>query len=168
MRFWFVQETAKEGLLKFLHDRCDDLRRKNAKHRVLIREMEALGEHGVPVDSLESLKQTHARETAKLAALTDAITESLAGIHEKERHSGTNDATQNNSEKTIVPFNRGRRGKDNDEDNSILYPYLGEVAIWSQPWRTSGTTSDVAGLSLLILFLVIVAKTTSWRGGHIS
>ncbi|GKC01464.1 hypothetical protein Tco_0987600, partial [Tanacetum coccineum] len=45
--------------------------------------MEALGERGVAVDSL---KQTHTRETAKLAALTDAIAESLAGIHEKERH----------------------------------------------------------------------------------
>ncbi|GKE66649.1 hypothetical protein Tco_1520810, partial [Tanacetum coccineum] len=55
-------------------------------HRVLIREIEGLGERRVAVDSLESLKQTHARETAKLTALTDAITESLAGIHEKERH----------------------------------------------------------------------------------
>ncbi|GKE43197.1 hypothetical protein Tco_1470481 [Tanacetum coccineum] len=74
MRFWFVQEISKEeGLLKFLHDRCDDLRRKNAKRRVLIHEMEALGEHGVAVDSLESLKQTHARETAKLSALTYAV-----------------------------------------------------------------------------------------------
>nr|GEV20515.1 hypothetical protein [Tanacetum cinerariifolium] len=87
MRFWFVQEIAEEeGLLKFLRDRCDDLRRKNTKSRVLIREMEALGEHGVAVDSLESLKQTHTRETAKLVALTYAIAESLAGIHEKERH----------------------------------------------------------------------------------
>nr|GEX75369.1 hypothetical protein [Tanacetum cinerariifolium] len=87
MRFWFVQEIAEEeGLLKFLHDSSDDLRRKNIRRRVLIREMEALGERGVAVDYLESLKQTHARETAKLAALTDAIAESLAGIHEKERH----------------------------------------------------------------------------------
>nr|GEX90063.1 hypothetical protein [Tanacetum cinerariifolium] len=87
MRFWFVQEIdEEEGLLKFLRDRCDDLRRKNARRRVLIRGMEALGERGVAVDSLVSLKQTHARETAKLAALTDAIAESLAGIHEKERH----------------------------------------------------------------------------------
>nr|GEU58375.1 hypothetical protein [Tanacetum cinerariifolium] len=87
MRFWFVQEIAEEeGLLKFLHDRCDDLRRKSASLRVLICRMEALGERGVAVDSLESLKQTHARETAKLAALTDAIAESLAGIHEKEHH----------------------------------------------------------------------------------
>ncbi|GJX31608.1 hypothetical protein Tco_0241463 [Tanacetum coccineum] len=87
MWFWFVQEIAKEeGLLKFLRDHCDDLRRKNVRRRVLIREMEALGEHGVVVDSLESLKQTHAREIAKLVALTDSIVESLAGIHEKERH----------------------------------------------------------------------------------
>nr|GEZ02161.1 Gag-Pol polyprotein [Tanacetum cinerariifolium] len=43
MWFWFVQEIAKEeGLLKFLCDSGDDLRRKNARHRVLIREMEAL------------------------------------------------------------------------------------------------------------------------------
>nr|GEU78093.1 hypothetical protein [Tanacetum cinerariifolium] len=61
MWFRFVQEIAKEeGLLKFLRDRCDDLRRKNTRRRVLIREMEALGEHGMAVDSLESLKQTHA------------------------------------------------------------------------------------------------------------
>ncbi|GJY77473.1 hypothetical protein Tco_0482589, partial [Tanacetum coccineum] len=87
MRFWFVQEIAEEkGLLKFLHDRCDDMRRKNARRRVLIHEMEDLGERGVAVDFLESLKQTHARETTKLAALTDATAESLAGIHEKERH----------------------------------------------------------------------------------
>ncbi|GJX79906.1 hypothetical protein Tco_0328055 [Tanacetum coccineum] len=87
MRFWFVQEIAEEkGLQKFLRDRCDELRRKNARRRVLIREMEGLGERGVAVDSLESLKQTHARETAKLAPLTDAIIESLAGIHENERH----------------------------------------------------------------------------------
>ncbi|GJR67088.1 hypothetical protein Tco_0013153 [Tanacetum coccineum] len=61
-------------------------RRKNARRRVLIREMEALGERGVVVGSLESLKQTNTRETTKLAALTDLIAESLAGIHEKERH----------------------------------------------------------------------------------
>ncbi|GKA26119.1 hypothetical protein Tco_0712228 [Tanacetum coccineum] len=87
IRFWFVQEIAEEeGLLKFLRDHCHDLRRKNARRRVLIREMEALGERGVVVDCLESLKQTHASETAKLAALTDTIAESMAGIHEKERH----------------------------------------------------------------------------------
>ncbi|GJX73010.1 hypothetical protein Tco_0311605 [Tanacetum coccineum] len=87
MWFWFVQEIAEEeGLLKFIRGRCDDLRRKNARRRVLIREMEALGERVVAVDSLESLKQTHDRETAKLAALIDAIAESLAGIHEKGRH----------------------------------------------------------------------------------
>ncbi|GJV66705.1 hypothetical protein Tco_1482214 [Tanacetum coccineum] len=87
IRFWFVQEIAKEeSLLKFLRDRCDDLRKKNARRRVLIREMEALGERGVAVDSLESLKETQARETTKLAALTDAIAESLAAIHEKGRH----------------------------------------------------------------------------------
>nr|GEW26727.1 reverse transcriptase domain-containing protein [Tanacetum cinerariifolium] len=85
--FWLVQEIAEEeGLLKFLRDRCDDLRRKNTRRRVLIREMEALGKRGVVVDSLESLKQTHGRETAKHAALTDVIAESLAGIHDKERH----------------------------------------------------------------------------------
>ncbi|GJY15417.1 hypothetical protein Tco_0385839 [Tanacetum coccineum] len=78
--------AKEEGLLKFLRGRCDDLRRKNARRCVMIREMEALGERRVAVDSLESLKQTHARETVKLAALTDAIVESLAGIHEKERH----------------------------------------------------------------------------------
>ncbi|GJZ64174.1 hypothetical protein Tco_0620595, partial [Tanacetum coccineum] len=57
MRFWFVQEIAeKEGLLKFIREHCDDLRRKSARRRVLIREMKALGDRGVAVDSLESLK----------------------------------------------------------------------------------------------------------------
>ncbi|GKE01708.1 hypothetical protein Tco_1389691 [Tanacetum coccineum] len=57
MRFWFVQKIAEEEeFLKFLRDRCDDLRRKNARCRVLIGEMEASGAHGVAVDSLECLK----------------------------------------------------------------------------------------------------------------
>nr|GEV88767.1 hypothetical protein [Tanacetum cinerariifolium] len=87
IRFWFVQEIAEEeGLLKFLHDRCDDLRRKSARRRVLICEMKDLGERGVAVDSLECLKKTHARETAKLTGLIDVMAETLAGIHEKEGH----------------------------------------------------------------------------------
>nr|GEU87518.1 glycoside hydrolase, family 79 [Tanacetum cinerariifolium] len=59
---------------------------KNARHRVLIHEMEALGERGMAVDSLETLKQTHTRETTKLVVLTYVIADSLAGIHEKEPH----------------------------------------------------------------------------------
>nr|GEW30194.1 hypothetical protein [Tanacetum cinerariifolium] len=87
MRFWFVQEIAKEeGLLKVLHDRYDDLRRKSARRCVLIRDMVALGERGVPVDYLECLKQTHTRETNKLVGLTNVMAESLASIHEKEAH----------------------------------------------------------------------------------
>ncbi|GKD96038.1 hypothetical protein Tco_1379935, partial [Tanacetum coccineum] len=50
MRFWFVQEIAEEeGLLKFLRDRCDELRGENNRCRVLIREMEALGERGMAI-----------------------------------------------------------------------------------------------------------------------
>ncbi|GJY87917.1 hypothetical protein Tco_0502545 [Tanacetum coccineum] len=87
MRFWFVQEIAEEeGLLKFLPHRCDNLRRKSARCRVLIREMEALGDRGVAFDSLECLKQTHTKETAKLAGLTDVMAETVASIHEKEGH----------------------------------------------------------------------------------
>ncbi|GJR77118.1 hypothetical protein Tco_0089483 [Tanacetum coccineum] len=83
----FVQEIAEEeGLLKFLRDCCDDLRRKSVRRRVLIREMEALGERGVGVDSLKCLKQTHVRETTKLVALIDVMAKTLAGIHEKEGH----------------------------------------------------------------------------------
>ncbi|GJW24862.1 glycoside hydrolase, family 79 [Tanacetum coccineum] len=61
------------------------VRRKSVTRRVLIREMKALGECGVVVDSLEFLKQTHARETAKLVGLTDVMAETLAGIHENEK-----------------------------------------------------------------------------------
>nr|GEW18926.1 hypothetical protein [Tanacetum cinerariifolium] len=87
MRFWFVQDITEEaGLLKFLHDCCDDLRRKSVMCRVLIREMEALGDRGVTVHSLECLKQTHSRETANLAGLTNVMVETLAGIYEKEGH----------------------------------------------------------------------------------
>ncbi|GJR02192.1 zf-CCHC domain-containing protein [Tanacetum coccineum] len=54
MRFWFVQEIAEEeGFLRFLCDRSDDLRRRRARRRVLIGEMEALGARGVAVDSLD-------------------------------------------------------------------------------------------------------------------
>ncbi|GJS34834.1 hypothetical protein Tco_0533216 [Tanacetum coccineum] len=85
MQFWFVQEIAEEeGLLKFLHDRCDELRGKNNRCRMLIREMEALGERGMAIACLDCLKQTYARETTKIAALTNV--ETLAGIHKKERH----------------------------------------------------------------------------------
>ncbi|GKD74677.1 hypothetical protein Tco_1332959, partial [Tanacetum coccineum] len=73
----YVMITEEEGLLKFLHDRFDELRRKSARRRVLIREMEALGERGVGVDSLECLKQAHAKETAKLAGLTDVMAQTL-------------------------------------------------------------------------------------------
>ncbi|GJV99350.1 hypothetical protein Tco_1554602 [Tanacetum coccineum] len=87
MRFWFVQEIAEEkGFLKFLRDRCDDLRRCSARSRVLIGEMEALGACVVVVDCLECLKQTHARENDKLATLTEVLVETQAGIHEKEGH----------------------------------------------------------------------------------
>ncbi|GJW59589.1 hypothetical protein Tco_0108924 [Tanacetum coccineum] len=56
MRFWFVQEIAEEeGFLNFLRDRCDDLRRRGAR-----------------------------RQTDKLAALTEVLVETQAGIHEKE------------------------------------------------------------------------------------
>ncbi|GKB39639.1 hypothetical protein Tco_0884581 [Tanacetum coccineum] len=86
IRFWFVQEIAEEeGLLKFLRDRCDDLRRKSVRRRVLIRKMEALGEHGVADDSLECLKQTHARETAKLAGFTDVMAETALGTKRIEK-----------------------------------------------------------------------------------
>ncbi|GJZ27550.1 hypothetical protein Tco_0571803 [Tanacetum coccineum] len=87
MRFWFVQEIAKEeGFLKFLHDRCDDMRRRSARRHVLIGEMEALGARGVAVDSLDCLKQIQARETGKLAALIEVLAETQAGVHEKDGH----------------------------------------------------------------------------------
>ncbi|GJZ68134.1 hypothetical protein Tco_0631374 [Tanacetum coccineum] len=87
MRFWFVQEISEEeGFLNFLRDRYDDLRRCNARRRVLIGEMEALGAHVVAVDSLYCLKQTHAKETDKLATLTEVLVETQASIYEKEGH----------------------------------------------------------------------------------
>ncbi|GJU56864.1 hypothetical protein Tco_1234630 [Tanacetum coccineum] len=87
IRFWFVQEISKEeGFLNFLRDRCDDLRRRSARRHMLIGKIEALGARWVAVDSLYCLKQTHARETDKLAALTEVLVETQAGIHEKEGH----------------------------------------------------------------------------------
>nr|GEW67763.1 glycoside hydrolase, family 79 [Tanacetum cinerariifolium] len=61
-------------------------KRRITKRRVLIGEMEALGDRGVVVDCLECLKQTNARETDKLVALTEVLVETQAGIHEKEGH----------------------------------------------------------------------------------
>ncbi|GKC10765.1 hypothetical protein Tco_1007547 [Tanacetum coccineum] len=59
---------------------------KRMRHRVLIGEMKALGSRRVAVDCLECLKKTHARETDKLAALTEVMAETQAGIYEKEGH----------------------------------------------------------------------------------
>ncbi|GJZ04641.1 hypothetical protein Tco_0537916 [Tanacetum coccineum] len=85
MRFWFVQEIAEEeGFPKFLRDHCDDLRRRNARRRLLIGEMEALGAREVAVDCLDCLKQTQAREIDKFSALTEVLFETRASIHEKE------------------------------------------------------------------------------------
>nr|GEX99676.1 hypothetical protein [Tanacetum cinerariifolium] len=87
MRFWFVQEIVEEeGFVNFIRNRCDDLRRRNAMHHVLIGEMKALGARGVAVDYLDCLKQTQARETGKLAALTEVLAKTRVGIHEKEGH----------------------------------------------------------------------------------
>ncbi|GJS15718.1 hypothetical protein Tco_0410190 [Tanacetum coccineum] len=66
LRFWFVQEIAeKEGLLKFLRGRCDDLRRKNVRRRMLIREIEALGERGVAVEAGEEENALLLRNTGE-------------------------------------------------------------------------------------------------------
>ncbi|GKF90575.1 hypothetical protein Tco_0274276, partial [Tanacetum coccineum] len=78
--------TKEEGFLRFLRNRCDDLRRQSARSIVLIGEMEALEARGVAVICLDCLKQTQARETDKLAALIEVLVETQAGIHEKEGH----------------------------------------------------------------------------------
>ncbi|GJS42336.1 hypothetical protein Tco_0567379 [Tanacetum coccineum] len=68
-------------------DRCPFTKPKeptrSAKRLVLIGEIEALGARGMAVGCL---KQTQARETDKLATLTDLLVETQAGIHEKEGH----------------------------------------------------------------------------------
>nr|GEU97777.1 hypothetical protein [Tanacetum cinerariifolium] len=61
-------------------------KRMRARRRVLIGEMEALRDPGVAVDSSDSLKQTQARGTTKLAAFTKVLAETKDGIHEKEGH----------------------------------------------------------------------------------
>ncbi|GJR52443.1 hypothetical protein Tco_1402964 [Tanacetum coccineum] len=81
-----IEITEEEGFLRFLRNRCDDLRRRSARSRVLIGEMEALEARGVAVVCLDCLKQTQARETDKLAALIEVLVETQAGIHEKEGH----------------------------------------------------------------------------------
>ncbi|GJS86408.1 hypothetical protein Tco_0769044 [Tanacetum coccineum] len=57
-----------------------------ARCHVLIGEMEDLGAREVAVDCLDCLKQTQARETDKLADLTEVLVETQAGIHQKEGH----------------------------------------------------------------------------------
>ncbi|GKC42532.1 hypothetical protein Tco_1060254 [Tanacetum coccineum] len=59
------------------------MRRRSAKRLVLIGEIEALGARGMAVGCL---KQTQARKTDNLVALTDLLAETQAGIHEKEGH----------------------------------------------------------------------------------
>ncbi|GJU44078.1 hypothetical protein Tco_1201344 [Tanacetum coccineum] len=87
MQVWLVQEIVEEERsTNFLHDQCDDLRRRITKLRMLISEMEALGARWVAVDCLECLRETQAREIDKLATLTEVLVETQASIHEKEGH----------------------------------------------------------------------------------
>ncbi|GKD15823.1 hypothetical protein Tco_1204981 [Tanacetum coccineum] len=89
MQVWLVQEIVEEERsTNFLHDQCDDLRRRITKLRMLISEMEALGARWVAVDCLECLRETQAREIDKLATLTEVLVETQASIHEKEGHVG--------------------------------------------------------------------------------
>ncbi|GJU75406.1 leucine-rich repeat-containing protein [Tanacetum coccineum] len=129
MRFWFVQEIAKEeGLLKFLRDRCDDLRRKNARRRVLIREMEGSGEHGGGYDAKRYTRTYEAYE--QFQAMTNQEAEgSGSGIKRTRTYISSDREEVNNAySKTILAtmtllLNIQKRtlGEGSNNDLNVLY-----------------------------------------------
>nr|GEU54430.1 hypothetical protein [Tanacetum cinerariifolium] len=67
---WFVQEFREEkDFVGFLYNRCVALRNIISKIQQLIAELEALGEHGDVVDSLDMTRECVHRNFAKLAGL---------------------------------------------------------------------------------------------------
>ncbi|PWA77087.1 hypothetical protein CTI12_AA229780 [Artemisia annua] len=63
---------------------CQHLRRVMNKHRIMMVDMEALGDRGVAVDSLEALRKTYNRHKAMLEIMTDLLAQARSGVSEEE------------------------------------------------------------------------------------
>nr|GEW83444.1 hypothetical protein [Tanacetum cinerariifolium] len=59
------------------------------------------------------------------------------------------------------------RFKRNRNSSAILHPYLGEVAIWPQPWWASDTIFDVAAI-LYLRFGKVAILSQPWRSSDIT
>ncbi|GKD46958.1 hypothetical protein Tco_1271603 [Tanacetum coccineum] len=85
MRVWFVQAVAEEEVFaRFLRDRCAGLRKSISKSQQLIAELEALGERGDALTSLELMREVVGRDSAKLAGLEQMLVGAHVGIRMKE------------------------------------------------------------------------------------
>ncbi|PWA66900.1 glycoside hydrolase, family 79 [Artemisia annua] len=60
------------------------LRRVMNKHRIMMVDIEALGNRGVAVDSLEALRKTYNRHKSMLEIMTDLLAQARSGVREEE------------------------------------------------------------------------------------
>nr|GEV94426.1 hypothetical protein [Tanacetum cinerariifolium] len=111
--------SEEEGFLIFLRDRCDDLRMRNARRRVLIGKMEALEARGVVVDSLDCLKQ-HSLEEMSHAWFKDSA-EFIKGLDAQD---GTFLQDDQCREKSMKHHNR--MCGDTEDGNAAVSEFFAE------------------------------------------
>ena len=85
MRLWFIQQATEDSAFaNLLFMCCQHLRRVMNKNRIMMVDMESLGNRGVAVDCLEALRKTQNRHKAMLEVLEALLDEAHAGVHEEE------------------------------------------------------------------------------------
>ncbi|PWA55419.1 hypothetical protein CTI12_AA370010 [Artemisia annua] len=85
MRVWFVQQAMEDSAFaNLLFVCCQHLRRVMNKHRIMMVDMEALGDRGVAVDSLEALRKSYNRQKSMLEIMTDLLAQARSGVREEE------------------------------------------------------------------------------------
>ncbi|PWA36694.1 hypothetical protein CTI12_AA597250 [Artemisia annua] len=85
MRLWFVQQATEcTAFANLLFVCCQHLRRVMNKNRIMMVDMESLGNRGVAEDCLEALRKTQDRHKSMLALLEGLLGQAHAGVHEEE------------------------------------------------------------------------------------
>ncbi|PWA36624.1 hypothetical protein CTI12_AA598060 [Artemisia annua] len=85
MRVWFVQQAMEDSAFaNLLFVCCQHLRRIMNKHQIMMVDMEALGDRGVAVDSLEALRKSYNRQKSMLEIMKDLLAQARSGVREEE------------------------------------------------------------------------------------
>ena len=85
-----MQQSGEElALSNMIFVCCEHLRRVMNKNRIMIVDMEALGDRGVAKDCLVALRKTQARHKFMLELLTDLLTQVNAAFREEEANAAS-------------------------------------------------------------------------------